>query len=157
MKKMNKKGFTIVELVIVIAVIAILSAVMIPTFSGMTKKAKESAALQEANHAKSAVLAEENGQFNADAVYYFFNGDYVFKMNENGVLEKTTVAEDAEASENDIVYAVSATQDAITLGKKTIEGDNPETTDVVETEYQVDLEETILEDLGKTVVWVDVA
>ena len=38
MKKMNKKGFTIVELVIVIAVIAILAAVMIPTFSGIVDK-----------------------------------------------------------------------------------------------------------------------
>lgn len=40
MKKMNKKGFTIVELVIVIAVIAILAAVLIPTFSGIIRKAK---------------------------------------------------------------------------------------------------------------------
>ena len=39
MKKMNKKGFTIVELVIVIAVIAILAAVMIPTFSGIVDRA----------------------------------------------------------------------------------------------------------------------
>ena len=48
MKKMNRKGFTIVELVIVIAVIAILAAVMIPTFSGIVDKANESAVQQEA-------------------------------------------------------------------------------------------------------------
>ena len=36
----KRKGFTIVELVIVIAVIAILSAVLIPTFVGIVKKAK---------------------------------------------------------------------------------------------------------------------
>ena len=42
----KKKGFTIVELVIVIAVIGILSAVLIPTFSGLIKKAND-AALQE--------------------------------------------------------------------------------------------------------------
>ena len=46
MKKMNKKGFTIVELVIVIAVIAILAAVMIPTFSGIIEKANKNAAQQ---------------------------------------------------------------------------------------------------------------
>ena len=39
MRNTNKKGFTIVELVIVIAVIAILSAVLIPTFSGIINKA----------------------------------------------------------------------------------------------------------------------
>ena len=54
-RKSNKKGFTIVELVIVIAVIAILSAVMVPTFTGIVKKAKESAAMQEANTAARAV------------------------------------------------------------------------------------------------------
>ena len=48
MKKMNNKGFTIVELVIVIAVIAILAAVMIPTFSGIIDKANASAAQQKA-------------------------------------------------------------------------------------------------------------
>jgi type IV pilus assembly protein PilA len=48
MKKMNKKGFTIVELVIVIAVIAILAAVLIPTFSGVIEKANKSAAMQYA-------------------------------------------------------------------------------------------------------------
>ena len=48
MKKNNRKGFTIVELVIVIAVIAILAGVLIPTFSGIVNKAKLNAALQEA-------------------------------------------------------------------------------------------------------------
>lgn len=46
MKTQNKKGFTIVELVIVIAVIAILAAVLIPTFINLTKKANESADIQ---------------------------------------------------------------------------------------------------------------
>ena len=45
-KRKNKKGFTIVELVIVIAVIAILAAVLIPTFSSLIKKAKISADTQ---------------------------------------------------------------------------------------------------------------
>ena len=48
MKRNNKKGFTIVELVIVIAVIAILAAVLIPTFSGIITKANQSAVTQTA-------------------------------------------------------------------------------------------------------------
>ena len=43
MRNTNKKGFTIVELVIVVAVIAILAAVLIPTFSGIINKANQSA------------------------------------------------------------------------------------------------------------------
>ena len=53
MKNLKKKGFTIVELVIVIAVIAILSAVLIPTFSSLIKKANMSAdqqAVKELNN-----------------------------------------------------------------------------------------------------------
>ena len=57
MKRNNKKGFTIVELVIVIAVIAILAGVLIPTFSGVVKKAQESAAIQEATNAYKEALA----------------------------------------------------------------------------------------------------
>lgn len=67
MKKTNKKGFTIVELVIVIAVIAILAAVMIPTFGNIIEKANDSAALQEATTAYRQAHAEAlyDGKFTA--------------------------------------------------------------------------------------------
>ena len=58
-KRNNKKGFTIVELVIVIAVIAILAAVLIPTFSGIIKKAQESSDVQLAKNFNTALAAEE--------------------------------------------------------------------------------------------------
>lgn len=41
MKKNNKKGFTLVELVIVVAVMAVLVAVAIPTVSSITGSARE--------------------------------------------------------------------------------------------------------------------
>lgn len=41
MKKMNKKGFTLIEMLVVIAIIAILVAIVIPTVSNATTKAKE--------------------------------------------------------------------------------------------------------------------
>ncbi len=58
---MKKKGFTIVELVIVIAIIGILSAILIPTFAGLTKKAEEAALqtnLRNAYYAYSAEYAD---------------------------------------------------------------------------------------------------
>ena len=47
MKKINKKGFTLTELIVVIAVIAILAAVLIPTLTGYIEKARVSADNQE--------------------------------------------------------------------------------------------------------------
>lgn len=42
-KKANKKGFTIMEMLIVVAIIAVLVAIAIPTFNGALTKSKEAA------------------------------------------------------------------------------------------------------------------
>ena len=71
MKRTNKKGFTIVELVIVIAVIAILAAVLIPTFTGLVDKANVSAdqqAVRQMNTVLAASDAEDDIKTVADAV-----------------------------------------------------------------------------------------
>ena len=56
--KRQKKGFTIVELVIVIAVIGILSAILIPTFAVLIRKANISAD-QKASQQMTTALATE--------------------------------------------------------------------------------------------------
>lgn len=56
--KRTKKGFTIVELVIVIGVIAILSAILIPTFVNLTSKAEDARASQEVADAYSAYIVD---------------------------------------------------------------------------------------------------
>lgn len=43
MKKMNKKGFTLIEMLVVIAIIAILVAIIIPVVAAATEKAREAA------------------------------------------------------------------------------------------------------------------
>jgi prepilin-type N-terminal cleavage/methylation domain-containing protein len=63
MKKAMKKGFTLVELVIVIAVIAILSAILIPTFGNVISDARRTSAQTEARNAMNnfQIAANENG------------------------------------------------------------------------------------------------
>ncbi len=108
MKKM-KKGFTIIELVIVIAVIGILASVLIPTFSSLIGKAKKDGkALEEAKNAMTVVqIAEE--VLDEDATYYVNSSGYWYKL-ENGELTEATAPEiDAE----DVAYAKVASPEGM--------------------------------------------
>ena len=58
MKRSTKKGFTIVELVIVIAIIAILAAVLIPTFASLIQKANVSKDTQLVRNLNTALVAD---------------------------------------------------------------------------------------------------
>ena len=69
MKKNNKKGFTLVELVIVVAVMAVLVAVAIPTIGSITGTAKDAVADSNARAIESVIkLAEANVSKTGDGV-----------------------------------------------------------------------------------------
>ena len=98
MKKLNKRGFTIVELSIVIAVVAILSAVLVPTFTGIVKKSQKSARAQLATNTYHAALGVcESGTYDnedanvVDAYIEIVDGDktYYFAV-ENGKIDDET-------------------------------------------------------------------
>ena len=119
MKNTNKKGFTIVELVIVIAVIAILSAVLIPTFSGVVANAKNTAAVSDAKAAYQQYLyatAETSSEADElNFVYKYDDDAYVLILDgqayeKNGVKVFKTEEEAAEASGFIVVAATGETQ-----------------------------------------------
>ena len=58
MKKSNKKGFTLVELIVVIAIMAILAAVLVPTVVNKINDAKESAAKSDLSTVANAIQSE---------------------------------------------------------------------------------------------------
>jgi type IV pilus assembly protein PilA len=58
MKKLNKKGFTLIELIVVIAIIAILAAILIPALLDYIEQANVTRAQSDARSLYSAVVFE---------------------------------------------------------------------------------------------------
>lgn len=54
LKKNSKKGFTLVELIVVLVILAILAALLIPSLTGYIKKAKEKQIIAETRQAVMA-------------------------------------------------------------------------------------------------------
>ena len=59
MKKNNKKGFTLAELLIVVAIIAVLVAIAIPVFSAQLKKAQQATELANIRSAYAEAVADK--------------------------------------------------------------------------------------------------
>jgi len=63
MKKMNNKGFSLVELIVVIAIMAVLVGVLAPQFIKYVESSRRSTDISNAQNIQSAVLADiANGE-----------------------------------------------------------------------------------------------
>lgn len=115
----NKKGFTIVELVIVIAVIAILAAVLIPTFANLVEKANQSADEQACRN-MNAFLAMEDALNGVNSILDVHDA---FKGSGYDVQGYTTLAEGTQyfysKEDGQIVYV---DEDGAVLYPETLKG-----------------------------------
>ena len=107
MKKTNKKGFTLVELVIVIAVIAILAAVLIPTFATIIDKANRSKAMQEARNAFEAYLADNAETLVGTEDFMIKSGNYWYKVEDLQFSAKEETSAPVFAAFNATSYAAN--------------------------------------------------
>ena len=118
---MNKKGFTLIEMLVVIAIIAVLVAIVIPTVSNSTTKA--GAAANAAN--LRSLLAEASTAYvsgGTDTDNFTFTKDASGKVTDIDVADTCTVKSKADGSfmtagEDPVVTFDSATGDIeVTFG-----------------------------------------
>ena len=134
LKKLTKKneGFTLAELLIVVAIIAVLTAIAIPVFTAQLEKSREATDMSNIRAAYAEVMAEylANG---ADKAYYAEVGlkqqKDGWQNTENGKLytrvdgvEKEVTVDDSIVGKNKTVYVNVDGEGTVTVTASALSG-----------------------------------
>lgn len=110
-KLKNKKGFTLVELIVVIAIIAILTAVLIPVIGNYTAQAAQTAADQGAAEVKSSLSAVLADGVTAGELY---NSGTITVTGANGAVTVTGNPALPAGIQADAAFAMTTFPDGVT-------------------------------------------
>ena len=100
MKKFNKNGFTLIEMLVVIAIIAVLVSIVIPTVSSSTEKAKEAA--------DAANIRAYIAEVTTDALTGKTDTTRTYTMQQTGDLESITTIGGLSATEFAKLHSASS-------------------------------------------------
>lgn len=108
LKKNNKKGFTLVELIVVLVILAILAALLIPALTGYIDKAKEKqivAQTRQAVMAAQTLVDEEYAK--ATPVYSNVTGNAIENLAElpSGTVTFATSDIGADGTVNKLIFS----------------------------------------------------
>ena len=118
MKKLNKKGFTLAELLIVVAIIAVLVAISIPVFSSQLEKSREAV---DAANLRAAYAEVLSGVVSGDETV---KKEVVLKQTKEGWQTTFDFAEDLAKAvekltpEEGATWEVSYSNDAVVVTAK---------------------------------------
>ena len=129
LKKMNKKGFTLAELLIVVAIIAVLVAISIPIFSAQLEKAKEATDMANIRSAYAEVVAAYLGDSKKHESAVTLKSDTTnYKSDENaeiaGVLYKNILSNESGITVQNPCEVVVTENGTVTIGGITAKTSN---------------------------------
>lgn len=109
MKKRNQKGFTIMEMLIVVVIIAVLVAIAIPTFNSALTKSKEAADVANIRAAYAEVMMDymmDGTKLTTDEIKkkigtLNFNDDKHFTVSKTEITYKTEKLENSKEDQED--------------------------------------------------------
>ena len=122
-KKNTKKGFTLIELVIVIAILAILALILVPTIGSYTKKANVAKAKTSvrALYTEAVLINADNSKVTVDGTA---RGPIIEGLIKKGATTDTvTVTTDASGAVDIVGYKMSGDTKSYTFNGKELKYD----------------------------------